>query len=247
MTEKIIVLSDIHANLSALEAVIADFESKGQIPDALAILGDNINYGMRPNEVILRLQQLSDRYPTVVNLFGNHEKALLDNDTSHFSTERGRQVLDYTRSILSDNSYCHIQNLNHSGICEIEINSQKILFLHGNIDDPYWGTINKDTVSDLRYSDYDYVISGHSHKPHLIEFYFNADCPRLRNKRKTVFLNPGSVGQPRNQNPRAQYLFLDLGENLISFNSASYNIRTEQDLYPDTIDAFYKERLLLGI
>ena len=71
MNGKLIILSDIHGNLSALNAVIADFEDKGYNPDAIAILGDNINYGMRPNEVISKLRSVGKRFNIIVNIFGN--------------------------------------------------------------------------------------------------------------------------------------------------------------------------------
>ena len=75
--DKLIILSDIHANLTALLAVLDDAFSKYQ-PDAIVSLGDIVNYGMRPNEVINALNQIS--CPVIVNLMGNHEKALLDLD-----------------------------------------------------------------------------------------------------------------------------------------------------------------------
>lgn len=105
--DKLIILSDIHANLTALLAVLDDAFSKYQ-PDAIVSLGDIVNYGMRPNEVINALNQIS--CPVIVNLMGNHEKALLDLDLSHFSTERGKRLLEYTSSVLSDSSYSYIQN-----------------------------------------------------------------------------------------------------------------------------------------
>ena len=104
--DKFVILSDIHANLTALKAVLSDIQAQGYLPDAVVILGDIINYGMRPNEVISELEKLS--YPIVVNLMGNHEKALLDGDLSHFSTERGKQMLQYTSSILSESSLLYL-------------------------------------------------------------------------------------------------------------------------------------------
>jgi len=72
---KYIVLSDIHGNLSALQAVLDDATKKYTV-DGIIILGDLIDYGMRSNEVISEIQKLS--YPIMVNLWGNHEKAVMD-------------------------------------------------------------------------------------------------------------------------------------------------------------------------
>ena len=70
MGNKFVVLSDIHANLSALKAVIQDFKDKYS-PDGVILLGDLINYGMRPNEVISEIKLLSLEFPIICNLHGN--------------------------------------------------------------------------------------------------------------------------------------------------------------------------------
>lgn len=242
-----IILSDIHANLNALGKVLDDMKSRYPYERDIALLGDCINYGMRPNEVIAVLRTLGERYNIVCNLFGNHEKALLDGDTTHFSTDRGRQVLDFTRGVLSDQSIDYLQSMNPSGFRELTIAGRKCLFVHGNIDDPFWGKLNVRTVDDIRYKAYDFVISGHSHVPQLIEYFFDDDCPAFRDKKRTVFINPGSVGQPRNHNHRAQYAYVDLENEIFQFNAVEYDIAGEQSLYPDTIHSFYKERLTKGI
>lgn len=247
MGDRLIVLSDIHGNLSALDAVISDFEKRGYKPEGIIILGDNVNYGMRPNEVIERLNQLSDRYEVMINLFGNHEKAFIDGDTTHFSTERGKQVLDYTRNILDEDSMYYIDGLTKEGYKEIQVGDRNILFVHGSINDPYWGKLNTETVSDSRYSEYDIVVSGHSHIPHLMECFYTSDNPEYRNKKRTVFLNPGSVGQPRNHNPRAQYLYMEISTEIFHFNSVPYDIMKEQSLYTKKVDRFYSDRLTNGI
>lgn len=247
MGDRFIVLSDIHGNLSALEAVIADFEAKGYHPDAVVILGDNVNYGMRPNEVIVELRKLSKKYDIIANLFGNHEKALIDCDTTHFSTERGKRVLDYTRDNLNDDSKEYIYGLSKEGLKDVQIGDRKILFIHGSISDPYWGKLNNETVNDIRYSKYDFVISGHSHIPHLIEQFYPSNNAEYRNKKRTIFLNPGSVGQPRNHNPKAQYLYMKISSETFHFNSVPYDIEKERSLFSNEVDGFYSDRLIKGI
>lgn len=247
MIEALIVLSDIHGNLSALESVIKDIQARHYTTKYIAILGDNINYGMRPNEVIWRLQEFAERYEVIVNLFGNHEKALIDKDTTYFSTDRGRRVLDYTRRQLKPESMNYINTLTKEGFSELEISGKKILFIHGSYEDPYWGKLNSGSVDNESYAKYDFVISGHTHVPHLIEHFFSADNPEYRDKKRTVFLNPGSVGQPRNHNPRAQYLYIDLNSEIFHFNSVCYDIETERSLFTEQVDLFYSERLINGI
>lgn len=243
---KLLVLSDIHANLSALKETLRDADSNYEY-DAIAILGDIVNYGMRPNDVIELIKSL--KYPIVANLFGNHEKALFDGDTSHFSTDRGREVLEFTRSRLNAESNDYLLNhLSQMGMKEMNVDGKLILFVHGSLTDPFWGKMTDEEMSEQIYAKYDYVISGHSHVPNFTErFYEDKSIPEYRNKKRTVFLNPGSVGQPRNHNPRAQYLFIDFDEEILHFNSARYNIDNEWVLYPQKIDPFYKNRLKKGI
>jgi len=242
---KIVLLSDIHANVTALHAVLSDVKYIGEF-DAYAILGDLVNYGPRPNEMIEVVKNLAK--PFVVNLWGNHEYSIFGGSLERFATDRGRAVLKYTNSILTESSREYLdKEMNHQGFQESEINGKSILFMHGNLDDPYWGKFGIDKMYDERYAKYDFVISGHSHVPHYVEQFYAADNPTYRNKKRTIFINPGSVGQPRNHNPYAQYGILDLKTGNYEHRSVWYDVESEQKLFDESVDVFYKERLKLGI
>lgn len=242
---KLILLSDIHGNLSALQSVIRDF-SKKYNPDGIIILGDIINYGMRPNEVIQVIRDIP--VPVIANISGNHEKAILDGDTSHFSTERGIRLLEHTRQILRPDSVDYIKkHCVPSGFLEFDADGKRILLVHGNAGDPYWGKIDEKDFSNTIYSNYEYVFSGHTHIPHLFEKFYNMENPGYRDRKRTIFINPGSVGQPRNHNPEAQYAYVDTVSEIFHFNATGYDISTEQSLYPDYLDSFYSTRLSNGI
>ena len=96
-------------------------------------------------------------------------------------------------------------------------------------------------------AEYDYVISGHSHIPHYVEHFFSSDDATYRNKKRTIFINPGSVGQPRNQNPYAQYAVISFPSKQVELRAVEYDVKYEQSLYPDEIDEFYRMRLTRGI
>lgn len=242
---RIVLLSDIHANVTALQAVLKDIESIGGF-DAYALLGDFVNYGPRPNEVIEIAKQLNK--PLIVNLWGNHEYSIFGGSLERFATDRGRAVLKYTNTILTEDSRDYLDKcMNHQGMEEKEFDRKRILFVHGNLDDPYWGKFGIDKMNDERFSKYDYVISGHSHVPHYIEYFFPSDNTEYRNKKRTIFINPGSVGQPRNHNPFTQYGILDLRTGNYEHRSVWYNVEEEQKLFSDSVDPFYKSRLTLGI
>lgn len=242
---RIAVLSDIHANLSALQSVLKDIREHAEI-DAYILLGDIVNYGMRPNEVIAELEQLDK--PILANIWGNHECAMVDDaQLPHFATDRGRSALMYMRNILSEHSKQYLDGMIKNGFVELEIEGKQILLVHGDLKDVYWGKMSDAEQHDKCYKKYAYVLHGHSHVPQYNEVFFAAENPLMRNKKKTVFINPGSVGQPRNHNPRAQYAILDTKTGECPLLSAEYDIAYEQSMYPAEIDPFYKKRLEKGI
>lgn len=241
---KVILFADIHANLTAFDAVLSDIEKRYK-PDAYISLGDFIDYGMRSNEIIERIKQTT--VPLIANLKGNHEKALIDGELSRFSSERGRVVSKYTRNHLTKDSVDYINNVMQEARQELVIDGYKVLLLHGDIDDPYWGKLVPTKTQDEKYKDYDYVLSGHIHQPFKIDVFFKAENPVMRNQKRTTFINPGSVGQPRNMNPCAQYVYVDFLTGETHFNTVPYNVEEEQKLFPEEIDKFYSERLKYGI
>lgn len=242
---RIVILSDIHANVTAFKAVLADISSIGKV-DALAIIGDLVNYGPRPNEIIQMVKDLDK--PLLVNLWGNHEYSIFGGNLERFATDRGRAVLQYTNSILTPESHDYLdKEMEHSGFQKCQIDGKSSLFMHGNLDDPYWGKFGIDKMNDELFAEYDYVISGHSHVPHYVEHFFASDDAEYRNKKRTIFINPGSVGQPRNHNPYTQYGILDVGSGNYEHRCVWYDVQEEQRLFSDSIDKFYKDRLTLGI
>lgn len=242
---RLVILSDIHANVTAFEAVLDDVLLTGK-PDAVVILGDLVNYGPRPNEVIDMVKAIS--FPIIINLWGNHEYSIFGGSLDRFATDRGRAVLKYTNSILTIDSKKYLESvMNHDGFEDRLIDNHSFLFMHGNLDDPYWGKFGIDKMDDERFVKYDYVISGHSHIPHYVEYFFSSDNKVYRNKKRTIFINPGSVGQPRNHNPFAQYGILDTKTGNYEHRSVWYDVEKEQTLFDNRVDIFYKERLKFGI
>lgn len=241
---KVIVLSDIHGNVTALQAVIESLEQMPEV-EACILLGDVIDYGMNSNEVVERIKSFPVR--VLCNIWGNHEHAIMMDDYVRFSSERGRQCARYTKEILNADSICYIKKeMTPAGYCEFQIEGKKCLAVHGCLKDPYWNCLQPEQELS-EYREYDYVFSGHSHKPHYIEKFFEADDPSRRNKKKTVFINPGSVGQPRNLNNHAQFVIYDFENEDVLFKKICYNIKNEQKSYLGQVDDFYKKRLEFGI
>lgn len=240
----ILILSDIHGNKSALQSVLKDAEGKYE---GIILLGDIIDYGPHSNEVIGIMKGLSGQIPVLCNIRGNHEQAIIEDDYIRFSSERGIQCAKNTRKELKEKSWEYItQEMADNGLYEFSIDGKVCLAVHASLEDIYWKAL--DISQDLeRYKIYDYVFTGHSHVPHFFEIYYEINDLVHRNKKKTMFINPGSVGQPRNHNPMAQYAILNIETENILLLKTEYDIQTEQSDFSAAIDRFYKERLETGI
>lgn len=236
------ILSDIHGNLFALEEVVKDFKDI----DYVILLGDLIDYGMQSNEVVKFIyDNLTEKI--ICNLWGNHEKAILTGDYNHFSSKRGVESAKYTNSQLSDFSKFYLNNeCIHKGFYEMFLDGKKVLAVHGSLNNNYWKSIFPDNLNG-EYGEYDIVLSGHSHYPHLFQKFYEVDNPKMRNKKSVLFINPGSVGQPRNHNPNAQYAILDTETMSVELKYVKYPKDKAMSLYDGSIDDFYRERLENGI
>lgn len=240
---KLLILSDIHGNLTALNEVMNYIRNINL--DALALLGDFIDYGPHSNEVVEVIQSL--KLPVLCNIRGNHERAILNDDYTQFSSPRGEESARYTKSILTDKTfeYLNTQTI-PAGKLGFSIEGKKVLAVHGTIEDEYWGKF--DCSKDLSaYSDFDIVLMGHSHRPVFYEAFYHCENKATRNQKKTIFINPGSVGQPRNLNNTSQFAVFDTKTEACEFIKLPYDIKKEQNDFTDKIDEFYKTRLETGI
>lgn len=137
---RILIMSDIHGNLSALNKIwkteeIEEFEG-------IVLLGDLIDYGPHSNEVVEKLKCLP-KHKILVNIWGNHEKAVVDGDDSRFSSERGKKCAAHTRKTLTKQTMQYLENeMDESGHMEFELAGKKCLAVHGSADDFFWKSIS---------------------------------------------------------------------------------------------------------
>ena len=243
---KLLVLSDIHANLTAFDAVMAHAEKNYGSDLCVAHLGDVVDYGMRPNETLERLNMLE--MALIVNLAGNHERVILGSDVERLSSARGVAACVFTRQILDRQWLDYFSSVMTHAPFSMELCGRRILFVHGDYGDPFWGHMPDGEMAKEVYREFDFVISGHTHIPVLKErFYPDGSAKARRGKKKTVFVNPGSVGQPRNHNPAAHYGVLDIQTGSIHLNAVPYDVEKEVVLYRGEVDPFYGERLEVGV
>jgi len=238
------VLSDIHGNMVAFQSVLEDLKQY-QI-EGILLLGDLIDYGMQSNEVTDCVRDALG-YDLNCNIWGNHERAILRGDFSRFSSPRGAECAKHTASLLREDTKAYLRdNLRQEGFQELVLHGRKCLAVHGSLEDPYWKSIMPDNVRG-DYSAYDIVFSGHSHYSHAFVKFYEAEDPERRNKHAVRFINPGSVGQPRNHNPNAQYALLDAENGTVILRAVPYDIGKAMALYDGSVDVFYQKRLLTGV
>lgn len=240
---KVAIISDVHGNIEALKSVA---KRLGEMDvQALVLLGDLIDYGMHSNEVIEWFASL--KLPVLCNIWGNHENAIMTENFEHFSSKRGEECAKYTASVLNEASKEYIQTqMVKDGLLEFSIGKFKCLAVHGSLKDYFWKSIAISQDYD-GYEKYDYVMSGHSHLPHYFEVFYATDDAAHRNKKKTIFINPGSVGQPRNLCNLAQFAILDTDNGTVLLEKVSYDIEKEQKAFTGQVDEFYKTRLETGV
>ena len=240
------IVSDIHGNLQALEAIHNDM--KNYSLEGIILLGDLIDYGMQSNEAVDYLKdEILVEIPIICNIWGNHEKEILDNSFTGFSSKRGEESARFTASRLREDVKQYLNNnLDNSGCSKFTLGEKNCLAVHGSIEDAYWKSI---APNDLRgdYQEYDMVFSGHSHISHCFSWFYPADNSVRRNKKSVLFINPGSVGQPRNHNPLAQYSLIDVDTMSVQMRAVEYDVKKAMSYFDGSVDDFYRERLKYGV
>ena len=198
---RILVLSDIHANLSALDSVLA---AAGPV-DAVWCLGDVVGYGPDPNECVERLREL----PNLTCLVGNHDAAALERiDLEAFNRE-ARLSARWTQSVLSAPNREFLAQLPE------RVQVDGITLAHGSPRSPVWEYLLdlKTAAENMAFFDTDLCFIGHTHIPLFFckntesgqmsgDMIMDGDSPLISGR---MFLNPGSVGQPRDRDARAAY------------------------------------------
>jgi len=191
-TVRIAVLSDIHSNYDALQAVLSAVGTY----DALVCVGDLVGYGAQPNEVVSEMRSLK---PEAI-VMGNHDYAVSTGDTSGF-VHHAVQAVEWTRKEITPENLEYISSLRSKAM--LTANGVTIALVHGSPRDPlneyiYPGTPDFILKSLFDESQQRVLLLGHTHVPFSQGFNSN------------LIGNPGSVGQPRDEDPRASFAILEL-------------------------------------
>jgi diadenosine tetraphosphatase ApaH/serine/threonine PP2A family protein phosphatase len=239
------VISDIHGNLHALEAVLEAVD--GEAPDAIWCLGDLVGYGPQPNACCALVRERVD-----VCLVGNHDLAALGRlDLAEFQPDAATTAR-WTASVLEAGHREFLESL------ESTARRDGVGLYHASPRDPVWEYVlsAEAAAGSLAAAEEVLVLVGHSH----VALAFALDGAMLHgglapdgteldlDTSDRWLVNPGSVGQPRDGDPRAAYLVLDLDRARANFHRVAYAIeRTQTEIREHGLPEALAARLEHGL
>jgi len=242
------IISDIHSNLEALQAVLKTIEQENI--DKIVCLGDVVGYGPDPNECIELVQQHCE-----IILTGNHDFACIENSELFYFNQYAAKAVEWTVTVLSDENLQYLAKLPLVG--EIE----NFYLVHSSPFEPqtwdYILSLDEAIFNFSRFNnDAKICFIGHSHQPVIyIQYVENGD---EKYTLKTVnqiqleensryIINVGSVGQPRDNNPDAAYGIVDTAIQKYELKRVSYDVnKTFKKMISLGLPQFLADRLLIG-
>jgi diadenosine tetraphosphatase ApaH/serine/threonine PP2A family protein phosphatase len=239
------IIGDIHANLTAFKAVLDDLERRGGF-DTIWCLGDTVGYGPEPHGCIELLKQYSH-----VSVAGNHDWAAIGTiDTSDFN-EDAALANKWTASQLMSSDISFINSL------QLKVIDNNFTFVHGSPREPIWEYLlsTRSAADNFELFETNVCLVGHSHIPLvfeyndgrviLLELNHGAEVHLGKNR---LILNPGSVGQPRDNDPRASYAIYDDSAETIYHYRVEYDIKaTQKQMAESGLPEFLIQRLSNGL
>lgn len=246
---RVAVLSDIHSNIEAFQAVIRDIDDRS---DRILNLGDLVGYNASPNECVNLAKDIGMR-----SIQGNHDQAACSPILANNFNIYARNAILWTRENLTD------ENIRF--LCELEENFQLPcgLACHGTpassnnyIALPFHARAILKKMKKGTWGNGNVCLFGHTHKRKVWRMDVRGKVAPVEipldgmirlNADEFYLLNPGSVGQPRNSDPRASYFIFDTENNTVSFRLVNYNIKsTIKKITKANLPEFLAKRLLDG-
>ncbi|MEW6109246.1 MAG: metallophosphoesterase family protein [Nitrospirota bacterium] len=217
------VISDVHSNLEAIRTVFEDLKRK-KIKDVFS-LGDSVGYGAEPNECIELLKT-----ECKVILAGNHDWGVCGLTDIAFFNEYARAAIEWTRDVITEENIAELRSFP----VKSEPKEKNITLVHSTPYQPeQWHYLFRlsDAEFNFRHFDTDICFIGHSHQPVIIEKTPSGELVAYKNTASVRYgsryiINVGSVGQPRDGDPRACYAVVDEGK--VEIARIRYDIEAAQ-------------------
>lgn len=236
------VFSDVHANLEAFEAVLEIF--KNAPIDKYLFAGDIVGYGANPRECIALLKGLNG-----ICIAGNHDWASAGRMSTDYFNEAAREAVVWTQKQISENDRLFLAGL------ETVAKPDGLCLVHGTLSSPEefeYMTDGYKAANSFSLLEGTICFVGHTHKPGVfIEtdervFYRQAQDFSLEPAKRYI-VNVGSVGQPRDGDPKACFCVYDTTRERVEFRRASYDVATAQRKIREAgLPRILSDRLALG-
>ncbi len=218
---KIAIFSDVHANLAALDAVLADASTQGV--ERYACLGDVVGYGPRPAECVTKIQDME-----CICIKGNHDEYISYDDELNNFNNLAREALIWTKSQLSSPQKEWLASLPYTR----RLGRQ--MLVHASMENPSaWEYVRNsfDASIAIKYQTTQMCFSGHTHVPVVFEMiggkvHVRHDEVVTIDPANKYLINVGSVGQPRDGDPLACYVVFDRLERTLTFRRVAYDVES---------------------
>jgi diadenosine tetraphosphatase ApaH/serine/threonine PP2A family protein phosphatase len=241
------IFSDVHSNLEGLEAVLQVLEEE-QV-DRYVCLGDVVGYGANPNECCDRVKDIAS-----VTLLGNHDAAVAGRMDYSYYYDQAKQALDWTAEVLSDENMEWLQGLKYL-VNEEDIS---VCFCHGSpINPEEFDYIFNIEQAREAYEHRDNLMGvtfiGHSHLCRVFAFDSEGVLQMVPGRieleeDKQYIMSVGSVGQPRDYDPRAAFAIFDAENRIFEQHRVEYDIATtSKKIYEARLPDAFGKRLFVGI
>jgi diadenosine tetraphosphatase ApaH/serine/threonine PP2A family protein phosphatase len=237
---KVIIISDIHGNLEALNKVL-EYIDKLEGEKRVVCLGDIVGYGPDPAECFKIVKSLTDNI-----CLGNHEDAVLDTDYDYQINRHARESIRWTRDILGEEIKDAIKKL------PLQIEEDNVLYVHASPDDPMlWKYITNagNAYSSLIEMKYSLCFVGHSHIPRVYAYQKTERDGKkvVISKEGRTIVNVGSVGQPRDGSPMLSFAVFDDNNWDVEIIRLEYDYhKTMAKIEKANLPLFLAERLAIG-
>jgi len=238
---KYAIISDIHANLEALDATLKQIDKLSV--DKIICLGDIVGYGANPNECVERIRQRK-----IDSIIGNHDAVACGKTEPDNFNPVAKDAAIWTRSSLTEENKKFFSELPESRLVD------DFLIVHGAISDPdhYIFTAYDALIEFNLMKKQSVCFFGHTHVRTYYMFQNDSSTSHYDYEFKIdakakYLINPGSVGQPRDRDPRASFLVYDMEKRTVEFTRVEYDISSAQKKIVEAgLDRRLAERLSFG-
>lgn len=258
MGKRIGVISDIHSNYEALWKVLSELEALRA--DEVWCLGDLVGYGASPNECVDAVREACSMV-----LAGNHDLGVVGKlDFNDFSFE-AKVAGEWTKKVLNQSQRSFLEELRPAAMVTLK-GLRSIYLMHGSPRRPDWGYIfteedAKEAVKALEEDKYSLGLFGHTHLAvKYIAYSTDEPFSLWEDKEKVslceageiatapLLLNPGSVGQPRDYNPKASFALIEEDTREITLHRVEYDVElASEKIIEEGLPIFLARRLRMGI